>query len=48
MFMDQIRFSEKVIPNFIVRLLKGRKCCVHHDGIAMRDFLYISDIVDAF
>ena len=42
------QFFEKVIPKFIVRLLKGRKCCVHHDGTAIRDFLYISDVVDAF
>ena len=42
------QFFEKVIPKFFVRLLKGRKCCANHDGTAMRDFLYISDVVDAF
>ena len=28
------QFPEKVIPKFILRLLKGEKCCIHGDGDA--------------
>lgn len=26
------QYPEKVIPKFILRLLKGEKCCIHGDG----------------
>jgi dTDP-glucose 4,6-dehydratase len=42
------QFLEKVIPKFICRLNKNLKCCVHDDGSSERDFLYISDVVNAF
>jgi dTDP-glucose 4,6-dehydratase/dTDP-4-dehydrorhamnose 3,5-epimerase len=42
------QFLEKVIPKFIMRLLKDQKCCIHGDGSSERDFLYISDVVNAF
>jgi dTDP-D-glucose 4,6-dehydratase len=42
------QFLEKVIPKFIMRMLKNQKCCIHGDGSSERDFLYISDVVDAF
>jgi dTDP-glucose 4,6-dehydratase/dTDP-4-dehydrorhamnose 3,5-epimerase len=43
------QFVEKVIPKFIMRLLMGQKCCIYEgSGSSERDFLYISDVVDAF
>jgi dTDP-glucose 4,6-dehydratase len=42
------QFLEKVIPKFIMRLLKDKKCCVHDDGSSERDFLYASDVANAF
>ncbi len=42
------QFLEKVIPKFIVRLLKDLKCCIHGDGSSERDFLYVSDVANAF
>ncbi|CAF1002440.1 unnamed protein product [Brachionus calyciflorus] len=42
------QFLEKVIPNFIFRLLDNKKCLIHGDGESERDFLYISDVVNAF
>ena len=42
------QFLEKVIPKFISRLLKGLKCCVHDDGSSERDFLYATDVANAF
>jgi dTDP-D-glucose 4,6-dehydratase len=31
-----------------MRLLKGKTCCVHDDGSSERDFLYASDVAEAF
>lgn len=42
------QFLEKVIPKFISRLLKGKKCCIHDDGSSERDFLYVTDVAEAF
>ena len=42
------QFLEKVIPKFITRLAKGFKCCIHDDGSSERDFLYASDVAEAF
>ena len=42
------QFLEKVIPKFIVRLLHGQTCCIHDDGSSERDFLYVSDVAEAF
>lgn len=42
------QFLEKVIPNFIFRLLSNEKCLVHGSGESEREFLYISDVVNAF
>lgn len=42
------QFLEKVIPKFINRLMIGDKCCIHGDGTSERDFLFVSDVVNAF
>ncbi len=42
------QFLEKVIPKFISRLLRNKKCCVHDDGSSERDFLYATDVANAF
>jgi len=66
------QFPEKVIPKFILRLLRGqkvpaplplphslqplktqrpappRRCCIHGDGSARRNYVYVDDVVHAF
>lgn len=42
------QFPEKVIPKFILRLLQGKKCCIHGNGTAKRSYVYVSDVVSAF
>ncbi|XP_028584129.1 dTDP-D-glucose 4,6-dehydratase isoform X1 [Podarcis muralis] len=42
------QFPEKVIPKFISRLQQNRKCCIHGSGLQRRNFLYASDVVEAF
>ena len=42
------QFLEKVIPKFINRLFKNKKCCIHGDGSSERDFLYVDDVAEAF
>ena len=36
------------MPKFITRLSRGEKCSVHADGSSERDFLYVSDVAEAF
>lgn len=42
------QFPEKLIPKFIIRLLTGKKCCVHGNGDSHRNFIYIDDFVSGF
>eukprot|EP00297_Palpitomonas_bilix_P004196 CAMPEP_0113906668 /NCGR_PEP_ID=MMETSP0780_2-20120614/24924_1 /TAXON_ID=652834 /ORGANISM="Palpitomonas bilix" /LENGTH=740 /DNA_ID=CAMNT_0000901391 /DNA_START=118 /DNA_END=2335 /DNA_ORIENTATION=+ /assembly_acc=CAM_ASM_000599 len=42
------QFPEKVIPKFVLRLLRGEKCCVHGRGTAKRSYVYVDDVVRAF
>ncbi|KAH0624493.1 hypothetical protein JD844_031989 [Phrynosoma platyrhinos] len=42
------QFPEKVIPKFISLLHQNRKCCIHGSGLQRRNFLYASDVADAF
>nr|XP_060625476.1 dTDP-D-glucose 4,6-dehydratase [Anolis sagrei ordinatus] len=42
------QFPEKVIPKFISLLQQNRKCCIHGSGLQRRNFLYASDVADAF
>lgn len=41
------QFPEKMIPRFILRLLRGEKCTLHGSGIQMRSWLYVKDAVEA-
>lgn len=42
------QYPEKVIPNFIMNMLYGRKCKIHGDGQQRRSFLHIDDFCNAF
>lgn len=42
------QYPEKVIPKFIALLERNRRCCIHGDGKVTRNFLHVSDVVDAF
>lgn len=42
------QYPEKVIPKFIALLERNRKCCIHGDGSVSRNFLYVSDVAEAF
>eukprot|EP01134_Creolimax_fragrantissima_P006952 CFRG6952T1 len=42
------QFPEKVIPKFILRLLDGRKCCLHGDGSARRTYIHVRDVCTGF
>ncbi|XP_032258656.1 dTDP-D-glucose 4,6-dehydratase isoform X4 [Phoca vitulina] len=39
---------DKVIPKFISLLQHNRKCCIHGSGLQTRNFLYATDVVEAF
>lgn len=41
------QFPEKVIPKFILRLLRGQKCPIQGSGNQLRSFLYIEDYIRA-
>ncbi|KAM8977481.1 dTDP-D-glucose 4,6-dehydratase [Pelodytes ibericus] len=42
------QYPEKVIPRFISLLHHNRKCCIHGTGRQTRNFLYATDVVEAF
>ncbi|XP_041128140.1 dTDP-D-glucose 4,6-dehydratase-like isoform X3 [Polyodon spathula] len=42
------QYPEKVIPRFISLLQHNRKCCIHGSGLQVRNFLYASDVTEAF
>ena len=42
------QFPEKLIPKFIIRLLKGQKLCMHGNGSNKRTYLYVDDMARAF
>jgi dTDP-D-glucose 4,6-dehydratase len=42
------QYPEKVLPKFILRLLRGDKCCLHGTGEALRSYLHVDDVVRAF
>jgi UDP-glucose 4,6-dehydratase len=42
------QFPEKVIPKFILRLLRGERCCVHGTGDQKRTYLHVRDVAEAF
>lgn len=42
------QYPEKVIPKFILKLLKNMKCSIHGSGQQLRSFLYVDDVCRAF
>jgi UDP-glucose 4,6-dehydratase len=42
------QYPEKLIPKFITYMKKNTPCTIHGDGQALRNFLYVSDVVHAF
>jgi len=42
------QFPEKIIPKFILRLLRGLPCCIHGTGNNTRNYLYVHDVARAF
>lgn len=42
------QYPEKLIPKFICLLSQGRQCFIHGDGSNQRNFLYVSDVANAF
>lgn len=41
------QYPEKVIPKFILSLLRGEKCTIHGKGKTVRHFLFVSDVCRA-
>ena len=39
------QYIDKVIPKFIMQLLKDEKCTIQGDGSCVRSFLYIDDLI---
>mmetsp|Transcript_28623 Transcript_28623/g.61840 ORF Transcript_28623/g.61840 Transcript_28623/m.61840 type:complete len:352 (+) Transcript_28623:3-1058(+) len=42
------QYPEKVIPKFILRLLRGQTCCLHGDGGTVRNYVHVKDVARAF
>ena len=42
------QFPEKFIPKMILRVLEGRTCCLHGDGLQRRRYIYVDDLCEAF
>ena len=42
------QYPEKVVPKFILRLLRGDKCCLHGDGGTRRSYIHVADVTRAF
>lgn len=42
------QYPEKLIPKFILQLLRGQKMTVHGTGATMRNFVHVLDVVKAF
>jgi UDP-glucose 4,6-dehydratase len=42
------QFPEKLIPKFCMRAMRGERLPVHGEGKAVRSYLYIDDVVEAF
>jgi len=41
----QRQYIDKVIPRFIIQLLKNEKCTIQGDGSCVRSFLHIDDLI---
>jgi dTDP-glucose 4,6-dehydratase len=42
------QYPEKVVPKFIALLDRNRHCCIHGNGTVSRNFIYVSDVANAF
>ncbi|XP_031554858.1 dTDP-D-glucose 4,6-dehydratase-like [Actinia tenebrosa] len=42
------QYPEKVIPKFIGLLMRDEKCFIHGSGLQARNFLYVTDVAEAF
>ena len=42
------QFPEKMIPKFTLRAMRGEDLPVHGDGLAVRSYLYVEDVAEAF
>lgn len=42
------QYPEKIIPKFILRLMKGLHCQVHGDGMSKRKYLNVYDLMEAY
>ena len=42
------QYPDKVVPLFVMNLLKNKKCKIHGSGEQKRSFLYVDDCVKAF
>lgn len=42
------QFPEKMIPKFTLRALRGLDLPLHGDGMAVRSYLYVDDVAEAF
>mmetsp|Transcript_9492 Transcript_9492/g.21741 ORF Transcript_9492/g.21741 Transcript_9492/m.21741 type:complete len:350 (-) Transcript_9492:270-1319(-) len=42
------QFPEKVVPKFILRLLRDQPCCLHGEGQTVRNYIHVDDVVSAF
>ena len=45
---DTTVLDPQVIPKFIMRLMRGQKCCLHGDGSAKRTYVHAADVAKAF
>ncbi|XP_013382790.1 dTDP-D-glucose 4,6-dehydratase [Lingula anatina] len=42
------QYPRSVIPKFISLLDRDKKCCIHGSGDSIRNFLYVTDVAEAF
>ena len=42
------QFPEKMIPKFILRASRGESLPIHGDGLAVRSYLYVEDVAEAY
>jgi dTDP-glucose 4,6-dehydratase len=42
------QYPDKIIPRFIMLLLKGRECTIQGSGLNTRNYIYIDDFCEAF
>lgn len=46
--LPSLQFPEKAIPKFILRAQRGQDLPIHGDGLAVRSYLYVEDVADAY